>query len=236
MSRLAKGRDRELTQVEIAAEALRLFDDGTQDPSIRALATALGVAPSAIYHHYASRAAIVRDVVELVWQEATEEFLRLTPDPFSADPVEALVAAGIATRRAFGGHHRVAPYLAATPHDSEFQIAQLALLAALFERLGLEGDAAGEAFHTYASYTIGATIFAATRRIANEELESNAQSPGAAFDAESGREPRRRRRSSDDTRHALHEMMDVSTLDPDRDEELFAAGLRQLVESLRPAA
>jgi len=60
MARIAKGRDRVLTREEIAAETLRQFDESTEAPSIRALASALGVAPSAIYHHYESQAAIVQ--------------------------------------------------------------------------------------------------------------------------------------------------------------------------------
>jgi AcrR family transcriptional regulator len=71
MARIAKGRDRVLTREEIAAETLREFDESADAPSIRALASALGVAPSAIYHHYESQAAIVQAATELVWEEAT---------------------------------------------------------------------------------------------------------------------------------------------------------------------
>lgn len=223
MTRLAKHRDRPLARDEIATVALKQFDAGA-DPSMRQLAAALSVAPSAIYHHFPSRAAIVQAAVELVWQEATVEFLQLVVDPAADDPVDVLVAAGIATRRAFGAHYRIAPFLAATPETSDFQSDLLALLANLFERLGLTGDAAGEAFHAYASYTIGAIVFAATRRLANEQLELTPTARRAAD------------RSRPSTRSALEAMMDVSVADPAHDEAVFANGLRSYLHSLQHTA
>ena len=72
MTRLAAGRTTHLEPEEIAAETLRLFDEGG-DPSIRQLATALNGTPSAIYHHYTSRSEIVQAAVELVWTEVLAE-------------------------------------------------------------------------------------------------------------------------------------------------------------------
>jgi AcrR family transcriptional regulator len=149
---------------------LREFDESADAPSIRALASALGVAPSAIYHHYESQAAIVQAATELVWEEATRDFLAVVPDPYNADPVEVLVTAGIATRRAFGRHYRIAPFLAASPETTEFMAELLGMLAGVFERLGLRDADARVAFHTYTSFTIGSVLFAATRRVANEKL------------------------------------------------------------------
>jgi AcrR family transcriptional regulator len=225
VARIAKGRDRVLTREEIAAERLRQFDTGAEPPSIRALAAALGVAPSAIYHHFESQAAIVQAATELVWEEATRDFLSVFPDPYSEDPGEVLVAAGIATRRAFGRHYRIAPFLAASPETTEL----LGLLAVVFERLGLRGEDASVSFHTYASFTIGAVLFAATRRVANEQL-------GIA--GKTGR-PRRRGGGAPEAqagaRRALDDAIDIPATDPARDEELFAAGLRRLIQSFTPA-
>ena len=120
MARIAKGRDRVLTRDEIAAETLRQFDTGAEPPSIRALAAALGVAPSAIYHHFESQAAIVQAATELVWEEATRDFLSVFPDPYNEDPAEVLVTAGITTRRAFGRHYRIAPFIAASAETTGF--------------------------------------------------------------------------------------------------------------------
>jgi AcrR family transcriptional regulator len=218
MARIAKGRDRVLTREEIASETLRQFDESAEAPSIRALASALGVAPSAIYHHYESQTAIVQAATELVWEEATRDFLAVIPDPFGEDPAEVLVTAGIATRRAFGRHYRIAPFLAASPETTEFMAELLGMLAEVFERLGLRGEDASVSFHTYASFTIGAVLFAATRRVANEKL-------GIA--GKEGQKP--------SGHPSLDDAIEIPATDPARDEELFAAGLRRLVQSFPSA-
>ena len=229
MARIAKGRDRVLTREEIAAETLRQFDMGAEPPSIRALAAALGVAPSAIYHHFESQAAIVQAATELVWEEATRDFLSVCPDPYNDDAAEVLVTAGIATRRAFGRHYRIAPFLAASPETTEFMTELLGLLAVVFERLGLRGEDASVSFHTYASFTIGAVLFAATRRVASEQLGIT------------GKPGRPRPRDGDapkpqaGARRAFDDAIDVPATDPARDEALFAAGLRRLIQSFTPA-
>jgi AcrR family transcriptional regulator len=230
MTRLAADRDTHLTPEEVARETLRQFDEREREPSIRSLAAALHVAPTAIYHHFPSQAAIYQAAVELVWADAAAEMLRLVPKPLDADAADVLVAAGIGTRRAWLAHHRVARYMAATPEASEFVTRSLGLMANLFERLGLEGDDAGACFHSYASFMIGAVLFAAARKAANEELERRSgRDESARFHAPhtAGAE----RRSSRRTRVSIDEVMDLSAVDPVHDEELFELGLRRLIES-----
>lgn len=227
MTRLPRNRDTHLDPDEIAAEVLALFDAGATAPSIRQLARALDVTPSAIYHHYPSRAAIYNAGVNLVWQEAASDLLALLPEPFEADPAELLVASGVATRRAFLRHYRIAPYAATRPTPDSLLANVFALIASALERLGLEGDEAAACFHTYASMTLGAVIFAATRQIADDELEiAHADEP---FRSTPG--PQEARHSTAETRAAIDELMDLSALDPQRDEDLFAAGLRRLIDS-----
>src|SRR5512139_2586794 len=105
MTRLAENRDTHLSPAEIAAEALRQFDEEPSEPTIRSLATALRVAPSAIYHHYPSRSAIVQSAVELAWIEATQKLLEEIPQPLEGDPEDVLVATGVATRRTWLEHN-----------------------------------------------------------------------------------------------------------------------------------
>jgi AcrR family transcriptional regulator len=230
MTRLAAKRDTHLSRAEIAAEALRQFDAGGDEPSIRSLASALKVAPSAIYHHYASRSDIVHAAVGLVWDQATTELLELVPMPFDADPAEVLVASGIATRRAWLAHYRLAPYMAATPESNEFVTNALALLAKVLERMGLEGERAAAALHTFSSFMIGAVLFAAARCAANEQLEANGNGRSRqSFDAKSGSVAN----ASEGTRASIAEVMEMSVTDPKRDEKLFAEGLERLVASLR---
>lgn len=219
MPRLARGRKTHLTPEEIAAEALRQFD-ADQDPSIRSLAAALGVAPTAIYHHFASRSAIVDAAIGLVWREASKEGFRLLEAGDPEDPTEILVVAALATRRAFGNHHQVAPYIASTPGASEQLAANLGLLAGAFEALGLSGEEAGRAFHTYGSFAVGSTLVLAARLNRGDEGDEK-QAPAAA---EGG-----------DTRAALEAMIDLSYSDPEQDEELFVDGLRRLIASFVPS-
>lgn len=234
MARLAANRDTHLTPEEIAAEVLRQFDTGQDEPSIRSLASALQVAPTAIYHHFPSRAAIFQAAVELVWNQATTELLRLLPYPLEAEPLDVLVAGGVATRRAWLAHYRLAPYMAATPESNEFFNNALGLWATLLERLGLEGEQAAAAFHSYCTYMIGGVLFAATRLAANEKLAGPpgnlSRPPGRRFHSQPP--PDVERRSTPATRLSMDDVMDLSMVDPRHDEELFAQGLRRLITSL----
>jgi AcrR family transcriptional regulator len=227
MTRLANNRDTPLTREEIAAEALRQFDAGSTAPSIRQLADALGATPSAIYHHFPSRAAIYQAGVELVWQEATGDVVELLGDPFEARPEDVLVTAAIASRRAFMRHYRIAPYASATPGDSETIANIVALVASVLEQLGLSPEDAVGAFHAYASFTFGGIVFAATRQIAHDELGPD--DGGEPFRTTPGE--REASRSSAPVRAALDGVFDLSARDPDRDEQLFADGLRRLILS-----
>lgn len=228
MTGLPKDRETHLSATEIATEALRQFDLGATEPSIRSLADALDVAPAAISHRYASRAAIVQAAVERVWWEATSELLEHIPVPFEADPTEVLVTTGLTSRRAWLVHYRLAPYMAASPEVNEFTRDALGLMSGVFERLGLEGREAAAAFHVYAAFMIGAVLFAASRRAANERL---AAAPGeVSFRIEHGEGAKLR--SSEGTREAIDETMSLAALDPAADERLFVRGLHTLVASL----
>ncbi|MCB0870314.1 MAG: TetR/AcrR family transcriptional regulator [Solirubrobacterales bacterium] len=224
---MAAGRTTHLEPEEIAAETLRLFDAGG-DPSIRQLATALNVTPSAIYHHFTSRAEIVQAAVDLVWAEVLTETSVEVGDPFEADPVETLVTLGIFARRSFLKHYKITPYMAAIPRSDELSATGIALFANVFERLGLSGPAAGSAFHYYASYCFGNALYAASRLNANEQL--GPEHPGheelEKFRASAGIQDT----SSKDTRAALDAILDLSELDPERDEELFVLGMKQILE------
>ncbi|MCZ4498711.1 MAG: regulatory protein TetR [Marmoricola sp.] len=228
MSRLANLRSTPLTRAEIVRTALLQFDRRTTEPTIRSLALDLKVAPTAIYHHYRSRAALFQGVVELVWDEATLGLLELVPDPFNADPVDVLVATGVSTRRAWLAHHRVARYMAATPEANRFVTQTVGIMATLFETLGLEGEEAAAAFHSYSSFMIGAVLFAADRKAANEQLvdESDGAPPPIVSTTD---------QSGSALRAAFDVVMNLSVTDPDQDEVLFERGLRRMVAGFAPA-
>lgn len=214
MTRLPKNRDTHLTKTELAAEGLRQFDSG-KDPSIRSLAAALKVTPTAIYHHFDSRSAIIDAALQLVWTEAAEEGVTLIKGKLG-DPIEILVMAALATRRAFGlRHHGLAPHIAATADSTAQLTANLGLLVGAFEALGLTDEEAGRAFHAYGTFAIGSTLVVAARLNSAEERKRPPQS----------------RTDAGDTHGALAGMMDLSYSNPKRDEELFVDGLRRLIAS-----
>lgn len=221
MTRLARDRGTHLSRAEIAVETLRQFDEGAAEPSIRSLASALSVQPSAIYHHFGSRAEIVAAAADLVWAEIPSATIDALGDPFAADPVEVLVTSGLATRRAFLRHHRIAPSLAAIPEPDAQRAMTLVVVANVFERLGLRGDDAAAAFHAYASFVVGTALFAAGRRGA-EERETDAATQAFVTEQLEG----------DATRAALDAVMTVSRTDPARDEDLYVQGLRRLIAGL----
>ena len=56
------------TQERISETALRLFEtDGEAGVSMRRVATAVGITPMAIYHHFADRRSLLNFVVGLKW-------------------------------------------------------------------------------------------------------------------------------------------------------------------------
>jgi hypothetical protein len=107
------------------------------------------------------------------------------------------------------------------------------MFGVVFERMGLTGESAAKALHSYATFMIGGVLFAATRRAANEQLASTtARTEPGPFHTEGS--PAVTRRSTKRTRLAIDRVMEVSVTDPGRDEELFIEGLRRLVGGLRP--
>ena len=227
MTRLAAGRSTHLEPEEIAAETLRLFDQG-DDPSIRQLANALSVTPSAIYHHFDSRAEIVQAAVELVWVEVLADTAAEVGNPFESDPVEVLTAVGVQARRAFIRHHTIAPYMTLIPRSTELAAGGVSLFANAFERLGVSGEVAGEAFHYYASYCFGTALYAASRLNARQALGH--YRPDHEQLEKLRREASVEDTSTEQTRAALDEVLDLSDIDPGRDERLFALGLRQILQ------
>jgi AcrR family transcriptional regulator len=215
MARLPTHRGTPLSAAEIAAEALRQFDEGPSDPTIRALAAALRVAPSAIYHHFDSSGSIYQAAVGLVWSEAMAGTVQIEPQPLTAPPLDVLVAVGVATRRAWLAHHRLASRLAATPQTSAFTDTALRLMGDVFARMGLDEPQAARALHSYASFMIGAVLFAADRKTANERLR-----PGDASHR-TGAAP-----------VTVDNVMSLSDVDPVQDEAMYTDGLRRLIRSL----
>ncbi len=224
MTRLAQHRDTHLTADEIARKALELFDSDPAVPSIRHLAKALNVAPSAIYHPLPDARRDLPGRHRARVANADDEGAELFPDPTAADPKEVLVAVGLVVRRVFDRHYRITPWMAATPESTGPMASRLALLAFLFERLGLDAEDTAPAFHSFATFVLGWIMFSAARRLANEQLDE----PLSDFRSDRGPDDPP---AGEAAREAVDSVMDLSLTDPQRDEELFAAGLRRMLDS-----
>lgn len=233
MGRLGHGRTTPLSREEIAAEVVRQFDTTDTEPSIRSLAAALGVTPRAIYHYYDSRRELIEAALTLVWEEAVAELLSSLADPSHTidDPVEFFVAAGVAARRAFGRHHRLARYLGLTNEPTPRLAGAVAVIGSLFEAMGLEGEEAGQALHGYLTFVLGSIV-----------LSANRAANGVADDGAGDRVPfsTRELRPADapDVRVDTVDSIDA-VLRSDADDAVLEArfehGLRRLVRAYLPA-
>lgn len=232
----------ELKPAEIVAEALRQYDASPLPPSAATVAAALEVDPAAIERHFPTRTALVQASVEAAWNESVAELLELVPKPLEADPEMVLVAIGVATRRVWCRHFRLAPYLAASPAENDFLERSVGLMTALFGQLVDDPEQAAAGFHAYSAFMIGAVLFAASRRLADEQLGLGAEGGGrdgagargddARSRADDARSQANAAEAEDPIRAALDRVVALGNADPAGDEELFVRGLRRLVASL----
>lgn len=230
MARLATNRDTYLESDEIAAEALRQFDAGG-DVSIRQLASALQVSPAAIYHHFDSRDEIVQAAVGLVWDEIFQEILTSTTSLVPDDPRAFLVEGALVARRAFGRHYQVARFMTVTPTPDPQLAGGLAIIGAMFERLGLRGDAAGAGLFAYATYTLGSIVLSATRRF-EDDRRPNAPDDFSSLDARPADAPV----SAVETGEALDRAVFATGHDAEVEDRYFLVGLEALLDGLLAAA
>jgi AcrR family transcriptional regulator len=232
MAKLAKGRTEYLTPEEITREALRQFDEGDRPLSMRNLAKAMGVAPSSIYHYFASEDAIIRSAVALVYEEAIADFFALHHDQFPEDPVDFLVSSARCLRRAFTAHFRIAPYLAMAPEGTDRFGGIMAVLGSSFERMGFHGKTAGRALYAFGNYVYGSILVSASIRIADERLEP----PPVPYGTLATHRPEGLPRATADTEEALDQIVATPGRREDEEEEaLFEDGLRMLIAGMEAA-
>ena len=228
MARMAAGRTTHLSREEVARATLALFDDG--DFSMRALGARLRVSPAALYNHFENQSAVVQAGVSLVWEEAIAGILAEVADPLGEvdDPVAFLIFAAVYARRAFGRHYRIAPYLALPPSDSDSRLSGgLAIFGSLLESAGLEGQDIGDAFYAFMTYTLGAILYRAHRRLATEQhgIDSDVRS----FSSAAAR-PKDAPAASTETLEGLDRAIAITDSDEEAEERVFALGLRRLLE------
>jgi AcrR family transcriptional regulator len=224
---MAAGRTTHLSKEEVAREALTLFDGG--EFSMRALGARLAVSPAAVYNHFENQSAVVQAAVSLVWEESVAAFLAEIADPIGepGDPVEFLILAAICARRAFSRHYRIAPNLALPPPVGDSRLSgALAIFGSLLESAGLEGEEVGNAFYAYTTYTLGAILYVAHRRLGSERLGIDADV--ASFSSVEAR-PDNAPIASVATLEGLDRAIALTEADEEAEERLFALGLRRLL-------
>lgn len=125
-----------------AAEAL-VRERGADGWSLREASARVGVSPSAAYHHFASRDALVSALSRRVIARSGE-LLRAAADRASGDPQQPLVAFGVAYVRWALDDPAVARLVFGAPHASSDAVVSPHphdVLAAELDRLDLDAEA-----------------------------------------------------------------------------------------------
>lgn len=132
---------------------------GVAAVSMRSLAAALGVAPNALYSHFADKQAVLDALLDALLGEIP------TPDAARGDWRGKLIALLDASRRVVLAHPElISQFLSrpgAGPNAQRLGAAMLALLA----RAGVTGRAAQDALQILLIYTLGFAAHEAPRRL-----------------------------------------------------------------------
>jgi len=151
----------ELNRAAIVAAALVMIDrDGLAALSMRKLGRALGVEGMALYHHFASKEALIDAVVAEVAPE---------PSAPTHDWRADLAALSHQYRDAVNAHPHLLPVLLSRPSHHEKAAATLEAQYSALERAGLRGSALLDAHRTWGSYIIGYLVVEQQGRAAGSE-------------------------------------------------------------------
>ena len=173
---------------------------------------------------------MIQAAVSLVWEESIVDFLSVVPDPVTepGDPVDFLIQAAVCARRAFGRHYGIAPNLALPPPQGDSRLAgSLAIFGSLLESAGLEGEQVGQAFFAYTTYTLGSILYRSHRRLGAERL--GIEPDVASFSSVEAR-PDDAPAASPETSEGVDRVIALTDSDDRAEEELFAVGLRRLLD------
>jgi AcrR family transcriptional regulator len=142
-----------LTRDRIAEAALDRIDaDGLEALTMRKLGAALGVEAMSLYNHVASKDDVLAAVADLLSGRVSEHFHAHTTGEWR-DDARALAMAwwtvGVAHPHAF-------TLIADNVYDSPSAIQKMADVYSVFANTGLDMGQVSDAFHTAASYVVGA--------------------------------------------------------------------------------
>jgi len=145
----------------IVDAALAMIDrDGLEALSMRKLGRALGVEGMALYHHFASKDALIDAVAAAI-----------APDPPAPtdDSRTDLATLSHQYRDAVNAHPHLLPVLLSRPGHHEKAAATLEAQYSALERAGLRGSALLDAHRTWGSYVIGYLVVEQQGRAASAE-------------------------------------------------------------------
>ena len=208
--RVAIGRTDHVTPDEIRRHALVLIDrNGLDALSMRKLAADLGLTPKALYYHYADKSALLKSVVDLIWDEAAAEAQNLA----AGEPRDWIVAGCLLLREVFLKHPQIALYITNTPRPGPRFLASVEAIGTVVELAQFERPY--EALHLLASFTLGSIALSAGRQIADAALRHDPEALEAFIAGNFGTvDPRLDARSAT-----------VAALRPLADDELFVSEL-----------
>lgn len=143
-----------LSRERIVAAAMELIDsDGVDQLSMRRLGRHLGVDPMAVYYHVPSKAAVLDDVVELIWGS-----VRIPPPAPGETWRDLLVDIFTDVRARLLGHPRAAVVLGTRPATTPSMLALIDTILGRLALAGLEGVDAMELIDCLSGFTVGKVL------------------------------------------------------------------------------
>lgn len=181
------GPRRSLTHPEILDAAFELLETkGFDAVSVRGVAGALGLTPTAMYTYYPNKQALLAGMVEQLLGalrvgggEATTDAAGPSVDPANVDPRERVHALARDLRTLLAERRGAVGLLLAAPLDGPNATRMDEELLAAFTEAGLDLVGAGRAAHAVRVHVLGAVAFDAAH--AAREAEADAETgTGAA--------------------------------------------------------
>lgn len=223
------GPRRSLTHPEILDAAFELLETkGFDAVSVRGVAGALGLTPTAMYTYYPNKQALLAGMVEQVLgrlhvgPEATTDAAGASAGTTSADPRARVQALAADLRALLVDRPGAVGLLLATPLDGPNAMRIDEALLAAFTDAGLDLAAAGRAAHAVRVHVLGAVAFDAADAARDAEA-------GAAADASPAPIPASETLWDDLESFPLAERSRALDDDP---AERFAWGLDRLLDGL----
>jgi AcrR family transcriptional regulator len=159
----------------ILAEARRVAErEGVEQLTMRRLAEGLGVAPNALYSHFADKSALLDALIDSLLADVE------VPIPDEEEWQDSLLDLMRSTRRFLLAHADLLPHLLSRARRGPNAIRLGEETLKLLTRAGLEGEAAVDALRILLIYTFGFAAQEAPRR-ADPDRESRRRKSEEAF-------------------------------------------------------